>query len=50
MIRFLSKLWRIPVTGFGFLTFFTGGVLFRLVVFPSLNVFVKDGRRRELLA
>lgn len=50
MIGWLSKLWRIPATGFGFLSFFTGGVLFRLLVFPALNIFVADGRRRELAA
>ena len=47
---FLSKLWRVPATGFGFLVFFTGGILFRLCVFPSLNLFISDARKRELKA
>ena len=47
---FLSKLWRVPATGFCFLAFFTGGILFRLLVFPSLNTFISDQRQRELRA
>lgn len=50
MSVFLSKLWRVPATGFGFLAFFTGGILFRLFVFPSLNLFITDPRKRELTA
>lgn len=50
MTAFLSKLWRVPATGFCFLAFFTGGILFRLLVFPSLNIFISDQRQRELRA
>lgn len=50
MTAFLSKLWRVPATGFCFLAFFTGGILFRLLVFPSLNTFISDQRQRELRA
>ncbi len=50
MRGFLDKLWRVPATGFAFLCFFTGGILFRLAVFPCLNLFVADKRRRELAA
>lgn len=50
VIQFLSKLWRVPATGFGFLSFFTGGILFRLMVFPALNFFISDSRKRERTA
>ena len=50
VISLLSRLWRIPATGFGFLTFFTGGILFRLLVFPALNLLLRDARKRELTA
>lgn len=50
VIHFFSKLWRIPATGFGFLCFFTGGILFRLIVFPALNHLISDDRQRELTA
>ena len=50
MTAFLSKLWRVPATGFCFLAFFTGSILFRLLVFPSLNIFISDQRQRELRA
>lgn len=44
-----NRLWRVLATGLSFLAFGLGGLLFGLLVFPALNVGVRDlGRRRRL--
>ena len=46
----LNYIWRLFATGFCFLTFALMGLSFRFVVCPLLDVFVRDGRQRELAA
>jgi 1-acyl-sn-glycerol-3-phosphate acyltransferase len=46
----LSKLWRIPATGFCFAVFGLGGVLIRLFGFPLLNLFVWKTAHRTKIA
>jgi len=46
----LNKYWRICGTGLSFATFGAGGLLLHVCVFPLLNLFVHDPRRRIDLA
>ncbi|MFL9923332.1 lysophospholipid acyltransferase family protein [Herbaspirillum lusitanum] len=46
----LNRYWRIAATGLSFAAFGIGGLLLRLLVFPLLNLLVRDRRRRMLIA
>lgn len=46
----VNRLWRVLATGLSFLAFGLGGVLFGLLVFPALNLGVRDLARRRRLA
>ncbi len=43
----LNQYWRICGTGLGFLTFSIGALSLRLLVFPLLQIFVRDRQQRE---
>ncbi|MBP0597863.1 1-acyl-sn-glycerol-3-phosphate acyltransferase [Herbaspirillum sp. LeCh32-8] len=46
----LNRGWRVAGTGFSFAMFGLGGLMLRLIVFPLLDLAVRDRRRRVLLA
>jgi 1-acyl-sn-glycerol-3-phosphate acyltransferase len=46
----LSRGWRVLATGLSFTVFGVGGLLLRVVVFPVLNVFVRERRKRVAAA
>lgn len=46
----LNYIWRIVATGLSFLVFGIGGMVQWLLVFPCLNLFVRDPARRSRLA
>ncbi|MEO7013379.1 MAG: 1-acyl-sn-glycerol-3-phosphate acyltransferase, partial [Dokdonella sp.] len=50
MLDRFNYLWRIIATGLSFLGFGIGGVIQWLLVFPCLNLFVRDSDRRSRLA
>ena len=45
-----SRCWRIFATGLSFASFGLGGLFLRLVVFPGLNVFVRQPQERVACA
>ncbi|MFJ3045527.1 lysophospholipid acyltransferase family protein [Herbaspirillum chlorophenolicum] len=46
----MNKYWRMAATGFSFAIFGVGGLVLRLVVFPLLDLTVRDRQRRVLVA
>jgi len=46
----INHVWRIVATGLSFMAFGVGGVIQWLLVFPCLNLFVRDPERRSRLA
>jgi 1-acyl-sn-glycerol-3-phosphate acyltransferase len=50
MAEGLSRCWRVFATGLSFSVFGVGGLLLRLLVFPLLNVFVRQPQKRVVLA
>ncbi|MCU6500227.1 1-acyl-sn-glycerol-3-phosphate acyltransferase [Rugamonas sp. A1-17] len=46
----LSRYWRVFATGLSFLVFGVGGLLLRVLVFPALNVVVRQPERRVAAA
>ena len=46
----IDYLWRVIATGLSFVGFGIGGMLQWLVVFPCLNLFIRDPQRRSRLA
>lgn len=50
MIVTLDRFWRLIATGLSFALFGLGGLALALLVFPLLNLFVKDRERRSALA
>lgn len=46
----LSRYWRVLATGLSFAVFGIGGLLLRVLVFPLLNLLVRQPERRVLLA
>lgn len=46
----LNYCWRLFATGICFATFSLGSLLLSLLVFPLINLFVKDSRRRQILS
>lgn len=50
MAEALDRAWRVGATGLCFLLFGLGGLLLRLVVFPPLQLFVREPARRADLA
>jgi 1-acyl-sn-glycerol-3-phosphate acyltransferase len=50
MVKRLSVYWRALATGLSFLAFGVGGLILRILVFPAINLFVEQGKRRISLA
>lgn len=50
MIRALGRCWRVCATGLCFAAFGVGGLLLRVLVFPLLNVLVRERARRVACA
>lgn len=50
MIAALDRFWRLIATGISFSLFGLGGILMALIVFPLMNLFIRDGKRREEIA
>jgi 1-acyl-sn-glycerol-3-phosphate acyltransferase len=50
MVERLSRYWRVFATGLSFSMFGVGGLVLRLIVFPLLNLFVWQPRKRIVLA
>lgn len=47
MLERLNHLWRVLGTGLSFLAFGVGGLLLGLLVFPAINLCVRDPQRRQ---
>jgi 1-acyl-sn-glycerol-3-phosphate acyltransferase len=50
MLNSIGHYWRVFATGVGFLVFGTGGIGLRLLVFPALNLFIRERPSRIVLA
>ena len=50
MTRVLGRCWRVCATGLCFAAFGVGGLLLRVLVFPLLNVLVRERGRRVACA
>jgi len=50
MLELLDRTWRIAGTGTSFTVFAIGGLLLRVAVFPTINLFVRDEARRTSTA
>ena len=50
MINRIERCWRIFGTGLSFVLFGTGGLLLRILVFPFLNLFVRNAEKRSLVS
>jgi len=50
MTEHLSRCWRVCATGLSFSVFGAGGLLLRLLVFPLLNLCVRQSQKRVMLA
>jgi 1-acyl-sn-glycerol-3-phosphate acyltransferase len=50
MLDRLERSWRVVATGVGFLVFGAGGLGLRIVVFPALNLFIRERGLRIVLA
>lgn len=50
MAERLNQLWRVFATGSSFALFGIGGVLLWILVFPALNLLIRDTRRRGVIA
>jgi 1-acyl-sn-glycerol-3-phosphate acyltransferase len=49
-MRALDRLWRLFATGFSFLLFGLGGIVLAGLVFPAINLFVRDREKRAAVA
>lgn len=50
MLRRINFAWRLFATGFCFVSFGVGGILLWILVFPTLNLFIRDRSQRALSA
>jgi len=50
MIAHIDHYWRLFATGLSFLLFGFGGLVLALIVFPSINMVIRDSARREAVA
>ena len=50
MLRRLNFVWRLLATGFCFVSFGVGGIILGIVVFPLLNLFIRDRVGRAVVA
>ncbi|WP_205527332.1 lysophospholipid acyltransferase family protein [Solimonas sp. K1W22B-7] len=50
MIRHLDRAWRVVATGLSFFCFGVGGLCLRVLIFPLLQLLVRDPLRRKRLA